>query len=174
MRKYLIIFIIVIGVILAYRLTSKATPSPESQPTQTDKVNLPQDWQAVNPTTGIYRQYEKNIATGYKPIITIVRSTQKATDIKSYTDQLIAGAKSTIPSLRFTDDKLGQSGDFSTREMLGFYNHSRNLKVFLDQRIYLKDSDSYVVTASYTPESASTDEIKKVMDGIFTDVVSGF
>lgn len=164
MSKIIILILIVIGVgyfILRISSTNplsliKSTPSP----TPTVENWLPSSWTQVESTANKLK-LEKSVTSGLKPQIVLEKSTNPdKTDFKTYTNRLIAGAKSALPTLRYQKDNLQND----TRVLSGYYFNQKN-KILISQNIFQKDNNIYTLTASYNDVKLES-EINSILDSI--------
>jgi len=106
----------------------------------------------------------KKVELGLKPEIVWEKSEKKNDiDFETYTNTLVAGARSAIPTLRYDMDKFVE-GDLDQRILSGYY-YNQGKKVLISQRLYQKDSNFYTLTASYA-DSESETEVNSIFDKI--------
>jgi len=163
--------IIVVFVVLAYIFITSpkvdikvpAFLGGKVSPTPTVDNWLPKDW-AQKESSDNKLILEKKVEMGLKPEIVWEKS-EKKTDVEfsTYTNTLVAGARSAIPTLRYDMDKFVE-GDLNQR-ILGGYYYNQGKKIFINQRIYQKDSNFYTLTASYA-DSESETEVNSIFDKI--------
>lgn len=162
MNKYILPIIIIVGLIFGYfvyrspSIFRQSTPEVSSSSTN----NLPKDWLAVT-AEGVELKLEKAVTDGIKPqiVLTVTTSEDASSTPAKYTDNLLAGAKSAIPSLRFTSDKRGSLENLYTANLAGYYYNQKN-KIDLIQRVYIQKSKVSVLTASFSGDlSKEIDEI---------------
>jgi len=164
MSKIISTLIVVIGI--AYLLFRIFDINPvaliKNQPTATPTPDawLPSGWTQISSSDNEIK-LEKTVESGLKPQIVFDKSTlETGTDFTAYTSRLISGAKSAIPSLKYTQDDLSDS----SRTLSGFY-YNQKKKVFITQKIFQKDNSVYTLTASYSDESGKS-EITSIFDSI--------
>ncbi len=111
-------------------------------------LNLAEDWQEEEGSEGavvkLSKDSENEIATN---IILNKEEEIEYDDPETYTDQLIAGTKSALPSLVYTQDET-ENNDYFIRQLTGSYWQAGS-RIGISQRIYLKNDTAYVITASY-------------------------
>ena len=164
--------IIVVFVVLAYIFITSpkvdikvpAFLGGKVSPTPTIENWLPKDW-LQKESSDNKLMLEKKVELGLKPEIVWEKSEKKIdTNFETYTDTLVAGARSAIPSLRYDMDKFVE-GDLDQR-ILGGYYYNQGKKIFINQRIYQKDSNFYTLTASF-----DNGELEKEVESIFDKIV---
>ena len=166
-KKHPVIIIFVLLTVLAFifrfngdKLLQFGKNNPDQ--IQTATLDLPTGW-AKSDDTLVALKIEKQVESGYKPVVTLIKSTSDITDPKLYIDNLIAGAKSAIPSLRVTSDQRGNLDNYYLATIDSFYYNS-GLKINSLQKVYIKDNQVFTLTASYTDDIIT--EINKIFDTI--------
>ena len=163
--------IIVVFVVLAYIFITKPEVDIKApvflggkvSPTPTVDNWLPKDW-TQKESSDNKLILEKKVELGLKPEIVWEKSEKKNDiDFETYTNTLVAGARSAIPTLRYDMDKFVE-GDLDQR-ILGGYYYNQGKKVLISQRLYQKDSNFYTLTASYA-DSESETEVNSIFDKI--------
>ncbi len=157
----IVLFILIVVLIVkkpgVFKISDSLTPTP----TQVAE-NLPNNWQKVDNTADVVLKYEKTVDSGLKPQIVMAKSELPAdTTFEKYTNSLIAGAKSTLPSLKYSQDSLQDN----LRLLSGSYRNS-NKPVSVIQRVYLRNQTVYTLTGSYDPSSSTVEEINTILDSI--------
>ena len=163
--------IIVVFVVLAYIFITKPEVDIKApvflgekvSPTPTVDNWLSKDW-AQKESSDDKLILEKKVELGLKPEIVWEKSEKKNDiDFETYTNTLVAGARSAIPTLRYDMDKFVE-GDLDQRILSGYY-YNQGKKVLISQRLYQKDSNFYTLTASYA-DSESETEVNSIFDKI--------
>lgn len=159
MSKIISILIVVIGVAyLLFRIFDNFQNKPSD--VQAPQSWLPSGWSELNSSDNELK-LEKTVESGLKPQVVFEKSTlETGTDFTTYTSRLISGAKSAIPSLRYTQDDLSDS----SRILSGYY-YNQKKKVFINQKIFQKDNFLYTLTASFSNE-LDKEEISSIFDSI--------
>jgi len=167
MKKILlVVFVILAYIFITNPNVDVKTPDffgAKISPTPTVDNWLPKDWtQTESSDTKLI--LEKKVVLGLTPQIVWERSEKKSeTEFESYTNTLVAGARSAIPTLRYTSDNFVE-GDLNQRELTGYY-YNQGKKILLSQRIYQKSENIYTLTASYA-DSESETEVNSIFDKI--------
>lgn len=142
------------------------TKKPTENTTQAMSVNLPSGW-TQSDNTPIALKIEKQVESDYQPTITLIKSTVLSTDSpKDYIDKLIAGAKSSLPSLKIVSDDRQDINGLYLATINSFY-YQDNLKISVYQQIFVKHSQVSTITASYTGDFQ---DIKVDVDQIFQTI----
>ncbi len=168
---YLLIFI-GIGYVI-YSINQKIS-SPPSRPATPTSANLsfPAGWKIVE-TTPNSQKIQKS--GNYKTVPTVVYLKSPIAGDKaepqSYVDSLIAGAKSTIPGLVYSQNQTTPSGAYYLRQLTGSYPLAKSV-IKLAQSIYVKDNFVYTITASYQNSDISAEEIKAVFETVFATKIA--
>jgi len=167
-KKHPVIIIFILLIVLAFifrfnkdKLLQFGKNNPDQVQT-TVVLNLPVGWIKSDDTL-VALKIEKQVESGYKPIITLIKSTSRITAPKLYIDNFIAGAKSAIPSLRLTSDQRDDSDDYYLATIESFY-YNNGLKINSLQKVFIKDNQVFTLTASYTDDI--TGEINQIFDTI--------
>lgn len=170
MKKIIIVILIVLGIYVIYRGIRHFTYRPQTIPTTPTEsvITLPEGWSKVTASTGASQKYEKVVTSGLKPEIVLTETTSTdATNSAKYSNLLIAGAKSALPSLRYLTDETKTTDPIFSRFLSGYY-YNQKTKVNLLQRIYIEGESTSVLTASYDSRSANTTEINAIFDSIWS------
>jgi len=166
MKKYLLILsillLIVLG-ILFFRPQTKKSPSPTpSVPSFSE--SLPLNWQLVSSTDKSLK-LEKSVTSGLKAEIVYKKtSSPDALTPAKYVDKLKAGARSTLPTLRYLTDKRNSTELGYTALLTGYY-FNQGKKILINQRLFIQAEDVYTLTASYDQNSSEA-EINSIFDSI--------
>ena len=170
LKKYITIALIVIAIVLGFIISRKAfnKPTIETPPTVEQLLKLPETWKNVA-DSDVALKLEKTVTSGLKPQIVLIKSSSKdALTPAKYTDRLIAGAKSAIPSFRVADDKRYSAENNYSAIITGYY-YNKNIKISLIQRVYIKGEEVNTLTASFVGDINS--EIESVLDNIVTEKI---
>ncbi|MBP9817156.1 hypothetical protein KBC75_00180 [Candidatus Shapirobacteria bacterium] len=164
MKKYILPSLLVLGVLCGYLIYRRPTMFRRAEPqVSSDSINkLPAGWSAVE-AKNVALKLEKN-TSGIKPqIVKTINQSSEATAPAKYTDSLIAGATSAIPSLTITDDKRKSSENLYTANLSGYY-YNQKVKISLIQRIKIQKDQVSVLTASFTGDLNT--EINSILDNL--------
>ena len=170
MKKY-IALIIILALGIGYFM-SRRTFRPETlvkEPiTQEQLLKLPETWSQVA-DKDVSLKLEKKVDQGLKPQI-VLQETQsaEASAPAKYTDTIIAGARSAIPSLKITDDKRNSSERLYTAFITGNYIN-RGQKINMIHRVYIKNQTVYVLSASFIGDLSA--EINQIFDNIVKEKI---
>ena len=139
--------------------------------------DLPTGWQidsqSDTSTKIILSQTDKN----YQPTIVYYQNSLRGTDINpaNFVDQQIAGAKSTISRLTYTQNQLQPHDSLYIRLLTGSY-YDKNQKISLLQRIYVDTSLSQIhtLTASYVQSVNGdlTTDINTIFDTLASQYIT--
>lgn len=161
MKKIIAVIALVLLVALGYSLRQRFVRPTTKSSTSTSEVILPSDWSQVADSK-VDLKFEKKVDSGLKPQIVVKQvETDDAATPARYTDTIIAGARSAIPSLKIIDDKRTSTEKYYLAVLTGSYQNQKQ-KVSLLQRVYIKDKTVTVITASYTGELAN--EVNSILD----------
>lgn len=126
---------------------------------------LPIGWQIEEEIDDkVVFKVKKSVGTGVGPIVVLIKD-QKENTPENYLDQLIAGAKSTIPGLKYTKNNKEKQDGFQITELEGFYYNS-NKKINLIQQVYQKDNQLFLITASWSEDSEEKEILRKEIEQI--------
>jgi hypothetical protein len=169
MKKIIAVILIIVGLIIVYFAVRHFTNRPTNTVTPVAQtMTLPDAWKQVTATAGTTQKFEKTVTSGLQPEIALVETTSNdATNSAKYTNNLIAGAKSALPSLRIISDETNSAPALYTRFLSGYYYNQKN-KVNLLQRIYIQQTHVSVLTASFDDKSATAAEINSIFDLIWS------
>ena len=167
----IVILIVAVLAIFAWRQDRQIDLQPEPK----EEVILPNGWavSAVSQEDFELKIEKRAEDSLIRPTIVLISSDFEGENQEQYLDQLIAGAKRAIPSLRITQDELDQQNGWITRDLVGFYQTGGD-RINLRQRVYIKDSQVYTITASYgvsEPEEIS-DQIDQIFDQVFEEFIA--
>lgn len=162
MKKIILIIPLLIALYFSLRSSNKPqTVSLDILPPVSQTIELPPSWERVEDPSSLYK-FEKKVDQGLKPQIIFAKSESKnAPNQDVYLNHLIAGARSAIPSLRVISDERQSFNDYYFSAISAYY-YSRNTKINLLQRVYLKGETVYTLTASYVQDLSS--EINQIFD----------
>lgn len=168
MNKTIIALIFAIGIIFLITRVFNVNPlslvKDTPSPTPTVDNWLPSDWHQIDSDSNQLK-LERTVESGLKPEIILIKSERPdSSDPKTYSDRIIAGAKSSLPSLRYTSDNTLNENNMYLRTLSGYY-YNQKLKVLVSQRLYLQDNQVYTLTASYADPAMET-EINSIFDSI--------
>ncbi|MFZ2152449.1 MAG: hypothetical protein WAV41_00125 [Microgenomates group bacterium] len=165
MNKY-IVLLIVLAIGVGYFMsknTFKGQTDIKTPPTIEQQLGLPNGWTKVE-TSDTDLKLEKKVEASLQPQIVFKQIvSDEATSPAKYTNTIIAGARSAIPSLKITDDKRSSTDTLYTALITGSYLN-RGQKVNILQRVYIKSNNVFVMTASYNGDLS--DEINKIFDSL--------
>lgn len=141
-------------------------PQKETEEKKEEGMDLPEGWQEVEVAeeevvVKLTKETESEIETN------IVLMKIEDIDYESpeeYTDRLINGAKSALPSLTFSDDEV-EENDYYIRKLTGRYWNAGD-QVEVKQQIYVGENEVYVITASYA-SAASSEELTSEINNLF-------
>lgn len=166
MKKYLLIILVLLLTVLGiffFRPQTKKSPSPSSS-VPSFSESLPLDWQLVSSTDKTLK-IEKSVASGLKPEIVYKKtSSSDALTPAKYVDNLKAGAKSTLPTLRYLTDKRNSTESAYTALLTAYY-FNKGKKILISQRLFIHGEDVYTLTASYEQNSSEV-EVNSIFDSI--------
>ena len=165
MNKY-IALIIVIALGVGYFMSRKTFgPRTEIKEAITEEqlLKLPDAWTKIE-DKDVNLKLEKKVDSGLRPQIVFkeVQSDDALTPAK-YTDRIIAGAKSAIPSLKINSDMRNSLEKYYSAFISGTYTN-KGQKINLMQRVYIKDKTVYVMTASYIGDLST--EVGQIFDNL--------
>jgi hypothetical protein len=171
MKKYIAI-IIVLALGVGYFMSRKtfAPKTVVNQPIRIEELlKMPSDWSQVD-DKDVTLKFEKKTEKGIKPQV-VFKETQasEATAPAKYTDRLIAGAKSAIPSLRVTGDMRNSLEKYYSAFITAIYTNKGD-KISLIQRVYIKGDKVFTLTGSYTGNLGN--EINQILDNIVKEKVN--
>lgn len=158
LTRYLIIVLIIVLIgIGMYRYTDffkdiSLPQIPKIDQTEVEveeELELPQGWEKTvedgdEVVVKLTKQTESEVATNI--VLTKVEDIDYENS-EDYTDRLIAGTKSSLPSLTYTEDEI-EENDYFVRKLEGRYWNEMD-RVDIKQRIYLTEDTVYVLTASF-------------------------
>lgn len=158
LRKYAIVILIIVflgfGVYLftdyleEVELPSIFQPRVEEVDEETD-IDLAENWQKEEAPEGAIVKLSKDTEREISLNIILNKEEEiEYEDPQTYTDRLIAGTRSSLPTLVYIDDQTDQVNDYFVRYLEGYYWQA-GLQIGLSQRIYLEEDVVYVITASY-------------------------
>jgi len=160
----ILIIIALIGIAFVSNRPKEIVPQE-----QVKEISLPENWaiseeNQADFTLKIEKKAEDSLV---RPTIILIESEAEFEDKQEYVDQLIAGAKRTIPSLKLDSEKF-QVESFSIWDLSGSY-YTGGDRVEILQRIYLKDNKVSTLTASFLADGQESlsQEIKEIFDQIF-------
>ena len=134
-------------------------PKPTTTPTPAT-LTLPNNWvKSTQPDDNkIIIRLERKSNNNSQPVIILTKSQYQTDVTDKYVDQLINGAKSSFPGLRYNQDKIIKKSPY-IRNLNGYY-YSAGQKININQQIHVipKTGTVYVLTASYA------DNIKPSID----------
>lgn len=160
-----VIFLVFIIGLISYSIMHR--PAKQNSPDNidtTETVKYPSQWSKVDSDTSILK-LEKEVESGIKPQISLTKGQLESTDSpQKYLTRLISGAKSAIPSLRLNQSSQTTNDDLVQTNLSGYY-YNQKLKVNLLQRVYIKQGNIAVITASYSGNI--DDEINQIFDQIY-------
>jgi hypothetical protein len=170
MKKYIVALVIV--AILVGFIVSRKPFQKESlvgqQISREQLLGLPETWKSIGDTT-VALKLEKTVDGTVKPQIVLINSSSKdALTPAKYTDRLVAGAKSAVPTLRIITDKRNAAENNYSALISGYYFNGKT-KINLLQRIYIKGESVSTLTASYTGELEA--EINRILDSIVQEKI---
>jgi hypothetical protein len=166
-KKIVAIVLIIIGTFIVYRAVRHFINRPQKVTVVTQTIKLPENWQKVATPAGASQKYAKTVTSGFQPeVVLIVSTSVQASDSAKYTNLLIAGAKSDLPTLKFLTDETKTTSSLYSRFLSGYY-YNQKTKVDLLQRIYIQGNTVSILTASFDAKSASADEINSIFDSIW-------
>ncbi len=125
------------------RLVQPVTPTTVSETTNV------KGWESVTPVTPQIYKMVKIGTTGFQPTIIVLKNEITIPDPKNYTDNLIKGARSVLPSLVFTSDTTSTQDNFFTRSLDGYY-YSKKTKIFVMQELIIKNNQLLTIAGSST------------------------
>ena len=171
-NKRILIYIIVI-LILTFILQKPNSiintflPKPTTTPTPAT-LTLPNNWvKSTQPDDNkIIIRLERKSNNNSQPVIILTKSQYQTDVTDKYVDQLINGAKSSFPGLRYNQDKIIKKSPY-IRNLNGYY-YSAGQKININQQIHVipKTGTVYVLTASYA------DNIKPSIDNEIKTIFS--
>jgi hypothetical protein len=167
MKKYIIAIVLIVALSIGYYFFRVSVAKPFIQ--TIEQSTLPKDWQESQDKNVQYKVV-KTVASGYQPQIVLIKNTSpNAVKPAKYVDSLIAGARSTITSLRINTDKRYSEEKYYSAVVSGTY-YNKKVKISLVQRIFIKGEDVYSLTASYTGDI--TPEINSLLDQVVKEKIS--
>lgn len=168
MKKYLVIAIVLLIIIGGFILLRRqpAKPTVNQNPTISETLKLSSDWKTITDTDSVLK-IEKTVTSGLKPEIVYKKTTSKdaATPAK-YVDNLKAGARATLSGLVYLTDKRNSTESGYSAKLTGYYLN-KGKKVFVDQRLYIKDE--IVNTFSGSSDESLVSEISQVLDSLIKE-----
>jgi hypothetical protein len=112
-------------------------------------IKFPEGWEEESSEEDVVVKLSKETDTEIAANIVITKEENIEYETpEKYADRLIAGAKSTLPSLVYTDDQLEDNDQYLVRYLNGYYWQGGQ-QVGLSQKIYVGEDTVYVITASY-------------------------
>jgi hypothetical protein len=166
MKKVIAVIIVIalaIAIFLFIRRSPKTTLTPLSENNSVETLSLPAGWQVISSADKAYK-LEKSGDYQIKPlIVTSVTSLPAIVSGQVYIDQLIAGAKSTLPGLKYTVNSKENPDSLIARRLVGSYNSGKN-KINVYQRITIQGETVTTLTASCVDDSCTEVEILPIFD----------
>jgi hypothetical protein len=166
MKKFIAVIIVIalaIAIFLFIKRSSKITPPTLSENNSVESLSLPAGWQVISSTDQVYK-LEKSGDYQIKPLIVTSATSLPATvSGQVYIDQLIAGAKSTLPGLKYSVNSKESPDNLITRRLVGSYNSGKN-KINVFQRITIQGETVTTLTASCVADSCTEVEILPIFD----------
>ncbi|MBI2464759.1 hypothetical protein HYV64_01335 [Candidatus Shapirobacteria bacterium] len=171
MKRY-IALIVVLALGVGY-FVSRKTFAPQTVVKEPIKIEellkMPSGWSQVD-DKDVNLKFEKKVDKGLKPQIVLkVTQSVEASAPAKYTDRLLAGAKSAVPSLRLTGDMRNSLEKYYSAFVTATYVN-KGQKINLIQRIYIKENTVNTLTASYTGDLAV--EINQILDNLVKEKIS--
>ncbi len=120
-----------------------STPTPHPSP-ETISVK---GWESVTPVAPQMYKMVKIGVTGFQPTIIVLKNNVTITDPKIYTDKLIKGASSALPSLVFTSDTTSAQANSYIRILEGYY-YSKKTKIYITQELVIKNNQLLTIAGS--------------------------
>ena len=174
MKKIAIVTALVLLAIIIFLATRrpasqiKETNNQQKSETATKLANLPAGWTTVTNTDTTIK-LEKTVTSGLKPEVVFKQTSSKdATVPAKYVDNLKAGARATLSGLIYSTDKRN-SNDTGYSALLTGYYLNKGKKIYLDQRLYLKDETVY--TFSGSSDSNLTGEVSQVLNSLVQEKI---
>lgn len=170
MKRYIALLIVLalgVGFFMS-RQTFRPQTVVKQQLTEEQILKLPSDWKKID-DKDVNLKFEKQVGAGIKPQIVFkdFQSTEASAPAK-YTDTLIAGAKSTIPSLKVLDDMRNSTEKFYSAFIRASYTN-KGQKIKLIQRVYIIKDQVKVLTASFTGDLDA--EINQILDNLVAEKI---
>ncbi|MGI5840971.1 MAG: hypothetical protein ACOX6N_02080 [Patescibacteria group bacterium] len=173
--RYIIpVFLLIVLLFLVVRSQDSSKDTPESNNLTTEnQLILPESWFYSEDNQGATLKIEKLSDNDVRPGIILLESDlPPEITPKTYVDNLIKGARSTLPSLKIISDKESVENYY-----LRSFNSSYTIngqKINIIQRIYVIDSQVYTLTASYLPVEASIEsDVEQIFNSIFqSEIIS--
>ena len=178
-NKRILIYIIVI-LILTFILQKPNSiintflPKPTTTPTPAT-LTLPNNWvKSTQPDDNkIIIRLERKSNNNSQPVIILTKSQYQTDVTDKYVDQLINGAKSSFPDLRYNQDKIIKKSPY-IRNLNGYY-YSAGQKININQQIHVipKTGTVYVLTASYADniKPSIDNEIKTIFSNLTKEYI---
>jgi hypothetical protein len=171
MKKYIVLIVGLVLLAVGFFLTKPTSQKTvvEPQPvTEVQKLKLSDTWTEVA-DKNVDLKLEEKVNKGLTPQIVFKKSKSiDALTPAKYTDRLIAGARSTISTLRIETDKRSSVDGLYTAFLTGYY-YNKNLKISLIQRVYIQGEDVSTLTASFTGDK--TAEVNTAFDNIVKEKI---
>ncbi len=150
-----------------YKWTTGDTKSSQKVRVEKENTQIPKGWTKVEGTSDQVK-YEKKIEDGIKPTVVLIQSESTITSPAEYTDKLIAGTRSAIPSLVLEDDNTSTEGSYFKRMISGYY-YSGNDQIYIKQTLLINGNRVKTITASY---NAPSEELDKEIDQLFKYLIT--
>ena len=132
-------------------------------------ISLPSGWQRTQDATdGVVYKAEKQNTNGKKDTIVAIQTQTSYSDHVAYTNNLIKGTKSTIPTFQTTSDVVfKQTNPIFTREIKGYFMNNDE-KNYIIQRFVINGNTVLTLTySSFTaPTFTSTAEVEKIFEDL--------
>jgi hypothetical protein len=171
MKRYIaLIIVLALGVGFFMSRKTFAPQTVVKEPIKIEELlKMPSGWSQVE-DKDVNLKFEKKVDKGLKPQVVFkeTQSTEASTPAK-YTDRLIAGTKSAIPSFRVTGDMRNSLEKYYSAFITATYTN-KGQKINLIQRVYIKGNTVYTLTASYTGELGN--ELNQILDNLVREKIS--
>lgn len=137
-------------------------------PTPRIVLDVPEKWNLVDiDNADIIYKLERESTVPVKPTIVAISTDTNEADYKTYTDSLLKGTLSTIPSMRITTNTVNNISEVFTREVTGYYlNASR--KIDIKQNFYGYRGKLLTLTATTDPRE--TLKLQKEIQILFDNI----
>ena len=131
------------------------------------------EWDTIQTNDKDVLKLEKNSKYNIKPTIVAITSTTEESDVKSYTNRLVQGTLSTIPTLKLIENTYTFDKEVAKRKIVGYYSNA-STRVDIQQMIYVKGRHVLTLTSSTDPRETKilSNEITEIFDSIFTEFKS--